>query len=108
LAYEIKSTLQCRPDDPTKQKIEICGDGTVNYQSLRWPKTWARGGRCMVDIHELDGAGHQEIPWDPRTLDILKVYLGLVHDDPLVLEKGPAATLLDAQAITLTQNLTLT
>ena len=75
--WEQHDTVQAKPEDPDGPLVRASGDGTVNYQSLRWPKTWAKEGRCKVQLHEFPYAGHQTVVWDPRTLATLEVYLGL-------------------------------
>jgi len=70
IGYETQYVPQICPDDPSGDRVYASGDGTVNYQSLRWPMTW-QSERCQVNLHELPGCDHRGVSTDNRMKQIL-------------------------------------
>jgi len=87
LAFETKDTKQVRSD--TGDLVFGCGDGTVHYQSLRFPAVWRRSviwrqqRRHMLNSH-LTGTLYEPSdvmsPEDEKACDVrLKEFDGLEH-----------------------------
>jgi len=73
VGFETHDLLQKRPD--SGEEVYLSGDGTVNYQSLRWAGTWRN--QCEVEIYELPGCDHRGASSDARMLGALRKILGL-------------------------------
>lgn len=71
--FETDGVPQIQPD--THNQVYLSGDGTVNYQSLRYCATWK--DRCDVKVFELPGCDHRGVSYDPRMLQLLRGVLGL-------------------------------
>eukprot|EP00124_Ichthyophonus_hoferi_P004326 Ihof_evm2s462 gene=Ihof_evmTU2s462 len=63
IIYETEKTPQKRLD--TGEQVTSSGDGTVPYQSLRFPGTWKGIPGLCVDITEHAGMKHREMLDDP-------------------------------------------
>ena len=70
---------QVQPD--TQELVYLCGDGTVNYCSLRHAATW-NSSSCDVQVFELPGCDHRGVSTDARMLEVLCGVLGLRETDP--------------------------
>ena len=87
IAYETKDTQQVQCD--TGDLVYACGDGTVHYQSLRYPAMWRRSAvwrqqrRRMLNAHLKGVLYSGETMPDPneeRPCDVrLKEFFGLEH-----------------------------
>ena len=74
IGYETHTGIQYRPD--SGEQVHLSGDGTVNYQSLRWPKTWD-SETCHVTCFELPGCDHRGISSDERCMHLIRDILDI-------------------------------
>jgi len=97
VGYETHAVPQKRPD--SGESVYLSGDGTVNYQSLRWPKTW-QSKECQVACFELPGCDHRGVSQDVRVMRLLKGILDLGADCHAEEGNGPEESLgTDSQEI---------
>jgi len=77
IGYETTFVAQRRPDNG--EVVYLSGDGTVNYQSLRFAKTWDSAD-CHVSVFELPGCDHRGVSTDERVMKLLRGVLDLGED----------------------------
>ena len=73
IGYETPSTLQIQPD--TGEEVQISGDHTVPYCSLRYCMTWQNLPGFNVDVREIEKVTHRGILSSEQLHDVLLDYV---------------------------------